>query len=69
MPPPYNKENARRNATPQRADANPNDGEQYQFARLTAMFAAAISNLSNRLDGDGFLQQHSRRSCLLSVVE
>jgi hypothetical protein len=41
--------NARRDATPQRADTNFWWRELYQFARLTAMSAGAIKNLMRRL--------------------
>ena len=56
MLPQLNKENARRDATPRRADANFNDGEHYQFARLTAMFAAAIRNLIERFHDGALIQ-------------
>jgi hypothetical protein len=58
MPTPPNKENARWDATPQRADANFWWREQYQFTRLTATLAGAISNLTNRF-WDGTSLQRS----------
>jgi hypothetical protein len=45
------KENARRDATPRRGDTNFWWRGPYQFARLTATCAGAISNLTNRFDG------------------
>jgi hypothetical protein len=53
------KENARRDATPQRADANFWWREQYQFACLSAISAGAISNLKHRfLDGNALNRPH-----------
>ena len=52
MPPQLNKEKARRDATPQRADANFWWREQYQFARLTATLRAPSATTNRSCDGD-----------------